>query len=257
MYLSQADACNVQSSTTPITPDQIAAAQASAAADDSQTNQLLANWLNLIDRTPAQFQQITDSLGMAPQAFVPTSTGSDLITGRNSPAAAIASGAACVPDVSAAPVIVPLNGPFLTAPEPVSLITPPLAPAPAAAPPGAGGCTRPPRSGNICQDLVSGAVYQSQVSFDQLVACAQAGWRGAAPSCPLGDNSYLGTVDLNPPPPGGAAGLGAVGARRRRRLVRSPVGLADGGGFSIGWALVGLTAISIYLFSDYWRRYVR
>lgn len=102
-------------------------------------------------------------------------------------------------------VTVPMNPPVLRPPAPGPVPVAPVAPVAPAPAPG-----RPAPTGRICDDLRAGAVLQSQVSTEQLWACAQAGYQGAGPSGldvtaagAGGRLPYLGTPDPSPAPAGG------------------------------------------------------
>ena len=73
----------------------------------------------------------------------------------------------------------PPAGPALRTEQPTNIIvTPPAAYAP---------CSAPPRTGNLCADLKSGAVLASSVTAPTLYACSQAGYAGVGPTiCPVG-----------------------------------------------------------------------
>ncbi len=93
------------------------------------------------------------------------------------------------------------------------------------------------RTNNICRDIRSGCVNQSQVSKAQSFACSKAGWEGSwGVYGPVINGPYLGDVDLNPNPPGPDDTFG-------KRFGLSGI-MADLSQSSVVWgglALVGFT----------------
>lgn len=110
MYVTQALACTVQNSTTPISPAQLAASAAHVAAQDQQAAELLQKWITMIDRTPESFKD----LGIVPSQFSQPQSAAELLNlDRHNDTATIMasfrSGAVCNPPADG-PQIVPLNG---------------------------------------------------------------------------------------------------------------------------------------------------
>lgn len=125
MYVTQARACTVPNSNTPITPAQLAAGAARVAAADQQFGSLLQKWMNMLDRTPESFKD----LNIAPSEFVQPQNAVALLNldRANDGQAnmdAYRAGAVCNP-VGDGPLVVPLNGgadQSLPLSEPVDLL---------------------------------------------------------------------------------------------------------------------------------------
>jgi len=114
------------------------------------------------------------------------------------------------------PVIVPL---VTTIPIPsvsVPSAAPPVVTTPSAATPAPSAPLPDCRTGNWCLDIMNGCVLSSQVSAQQLQACAVAGYAGnrnlypaVAAAGGAGGGQYFGTPDPNPTPySAGMSGLG-------------------------------------------------
>lgn len=124
MYVTQAVACTVQNSATPISPAELAASAARVAAQDAQAAQLLQKWINMIDRTPESFRD----LGIVPSQFSQPQSAVELLNldrHNDTPTmmASFRSGAVCNPSGDS-PLVVPLNGngDALPVNEPVDLL---------------------------------------------------------------------------------------------------------------------------------------
>ncbi len=116
---------------------------------------------------------------------------------------------------SSAPEVLPLVTVL-----PIPVMVAPSVPAPSSVP-AAGGAARPDPSDclpvsseNICRLLRDGCVVQSQVTSDQLAACARAGWSGNRNLFPwvaarggVQNGAYFGNVNLAPLPASGVGGL--------------------------------------------------
>lgn len=106
---------------------------------------------------------------------------------------------------TAGPAVIPVP----TVLTPSSGVGPPTVPAPSGAPAPSGGAC-PPQSacmtGNICLDLKRGCVSSSQLTSDQLLACAEAGYTGMENYFPCvianlpNPAPQFGTPLPNPPP---------------------------------------------------------
>lgn len=222
MYVPFASQCTEENSATPMTAARIAAQDARVAAVGNQFwrgNHILdvldvVLGGNSIGQIPGAVDRYTGGAVGPPPGSGPGESPS----GRGAKGSGPFENSRRVG--CPAPQVLPLLTvfPIPPAPRPASKLPPPVAPPsphlapPAPAPP-------PPvtqascRTGNICADLRAGCVLQYQVSPEQLLACAMAGWSGNQNRYPSiaarSDLPFLGSVDLNPPAATGVSGLGA------------------------------------------------
>jgi hypothetical protein len=121
----------------------------------------------------------------------------------------------------------PPAGPALRTEQPVNIIvTPPAAYAP---------CSAPPRTGNLCADLKSGAVLASTVTAPTLYACSQAGYAGVGPTvCPVGGMGEW------------SASIAQPGAVPSECITGSPAQTSGPAGFPWWlWALAGIAVVAV------------
>jgi hypothetical protein len=121
----------------------------------------------------------------------------------------------------------PPAGPALRTDQPVNIIvTPPAAYAP---------CSPPPRTGNLCADLRSGAVLASTVPASTLYACSQAGYAGVGPSlCPVRGMGEW------------SASIAQPGAVPSECITGSPAQTSGPAGFPWWlWALAGIAVVAV------------
>ena len=148
-----------------------------------------------------------------------------------------------IPPVSdSCPTIIPLTS---AVPPPSAPPQMPAAVAPPALPVTPMGPVADCRTGNICNDIRRGCVLASQVSPQQIIACAVAGYAGNLNLYPAiaaaggaDGGAYFGSVDLNPPPYSPSMGLGDTAQDANANLFSNSLEYAISG-------LVGALAVAL------------
>ena len=127
-------------------------------------------------------------------------------------------------------VSTPPAGPALRTDQPTNIVVmPPAAYAP---------CSPPPRTGNLCADLKSGAVFASSVTAPTLYACSKAGYAGVGPTlCAPGPAAGMGEWSASIAQPGAVPAMCATGAAAQK---------AGPAGFPWWlWALAGIAVVAV------------
>lgn len=220
MYFADSLACSQPNSATPMSAAQIAAQARRVAAVGSKFdtgNQTLNALINALggDAVPSGAGDAgIPTTGVFPWFGIPSRNGGGGVPlsigpGGGGPLAFTAA----TPTCSAPPKVLPLATVFpIPAAAPVPMALPP-APVVRAAPPvsaPAAPDTRPDPGdcspANICAGLRDGCYLSSQVSSQQLLACAKAGWVGNRNLYPwllarggAGGGAFFGTPQPNPP----------------------------------------------------------
>ncbi len=182
MYVPQSNACTVPNGSTPVSARRITRGQQILMQMNTQSESAKAAFEALLCRLDLN----TNGWPVAEYGGTPSACGSEGATpigGNNSGIVAYPAQLVVLPVPQAVPPTTQSSYAAPPAPAMPSLVTqghrstkrPPASPtnpAPAAMP------TTIPTTGNVCKDLILGWALQSQVTVEQLVACANAGYSG-------------------------------------------------------------------------------